>query len=121
MVKKPAFLALLILLTAASAQAAEVKYSTTIDDLPLMPSMRELADESMTFDTAQGRIVETAAETPSNKYAVDTFYSKALPALGWSRKDHMVFVRAGEILTLKLEPKSGGLIVHFSISPKAKK
>lgn len=108
----------LIFFPAAFAATEEsVRFSAVIDDLPLMGSMYELPDEKFVFDTASGRIAGTTTTTGYNQKKVTEFYSKALPELGWSTRDHSIFYRENEALTLKMHSGDEGTIVHFSLTP----
>ncbi len=68
-----------------SAIAAEPGYFSQIDDLPLMRGLNEVAGAGMAFDKPGGRIVEAFAEGAVSVSAVEAFYDKALPELGWIR------------------------------------
>ena len=109
---------IIALLFSAPPAQAETTYSSAIEDLPLMTGMYELPREILFFDTPQGRIVETAAETKAPEKDVAAFYSAALPALGWEQAQAMVYVRANEKLTLQFEPSHDSTMVRFSLAPK---
>ena len=106
-----------VILWALPVWAADIVYSSTIEDLPLMQGMYELPRESLTFDTPQGRIVETTIETSDSKKKVLEFYSQNLPALGWDTKDHMAYVRDDEQLTMEFGHAERGTLVHFTLTP----
>jgi len=91
-----------------------------IEDLPLMPGLRERAERTLVFDTPQGRIVEAFASGTVAPGAVLDFYAETLPQLGWRRDGEALFRRAGEVLALEFSasPKDGtGVQVRFSLSP----
>ncbi len=93
---------------------AENGYSRVIEDLPLIPGMVEMQDRAVIFDTAGGRILETAAQTADSADKVIAFYDKALPALGWAIAGHGHYTRAHEVL--KITPS--GASVSFKLSPQ---
>ena len=72
-----------------------------IEDLPLMPGLVEDAGSGMTFDTAQGRIVEAFATGPISEGGVMDFYDETLPQLGWRPDGPGVFSREREILKVE--------------------
>lgn len=96
-------------------------YSSVIDDLPLMTNMYELPDETFTFETPGGRIVESTATTRSKKQKITEYYLKALPELGWNTRDDMMFIRENEALTIKVEAGDNGSVVHFSLTPESQR
>lgn len=106
------------------ARAADaIVYSEAIDDLPLMQDMDELSEQAIIFDTPDGRIIETTAETGSSEKQVITYYDKNLPPLGWrplGRDDFGLqnYLRDGERLSLRAEHGGPVLRIHFSLSPK---
>ena len=111
------FLACLFL-CAAPARAADVTYSTVIEDLPLMSGMIEKTDEAVIFDKPAGRIVETNVETNASIGEVSQFYSETLPSLGWARTNVGSFIRGDETLIVRIEKTSTKTIVHFSLAPR---
>ncbi len=91
-----------------------------IEDLPLMPGLVEDAGSGMSFDTAQGRIVEAFATGPVSEGGVLDFYDKTLPQLGWRRLGSGVFQRESEVLKLEFPGGPGAappLTVGFRLMP----
>ena len=54
-----------------------------IDDLPLMPGLVGMADQSLVFDKPDGRIVQAVATGRVQASAVRSFYADTAPQLGW--------------------------------------
>lgn len=103
----------------AQSCAEDASYLRYAPDLPLMSGMTELSDQSMVFDKAEGRVVETAVFTAvSSVDEVQDFYRTTLPALGWQRLSSDRFLRNGEQLLVKCEKVQDGVVVRFSLSPK---
>lgn len=102
-----------LLLTAPAL--ASTGFFTGVDDLPLMPGMTEKRDETVVFDNASGRIVETTAASEAPQTQILGFYAQSLPPLGWQQTSATSYSRADEILTIQITTDG---TVHFSISPK---
>ncbi len=116
---------LLVLGAPVGASAEDVAYSQAIDDLPLMQNMTELPENTIIFDTPDGRIIETTTETGSDEKQVLTYYDKNLPQLGWrplGRDDFGLqnYLRDGERLSLRADHGGPMLRIHFSLSPTPK-
>lgn len=108
-----------MILAPAWAWAEEVRFFSTLTDIPLMPGLYEVTKDSLSFDKAEGRIVETAAASETlNSSQIRAFYAAALPQLGWIASDGDSYLREGEKLTLRLESEGGLHIVHLSLSPR---
>jgi hypothetical protein len=89
-----------------------------VEDLPLMPGLRQIEDAGTVFDSAGGRIVEAYAVGQVEQSAVEDFYAESLPQLGWTIVGGSVFSRAGETLKLEFQREAEQLTVHFSLSPE---
>ncbi len=111
------FLLIVLLFFSVSALA---DYSAVIDDLPLMPQMRERPDETLVFDKPNGRIVEINAEVPGSAAIVMDFYRTALPPLGWKALPNNKFLRDHEVLEITVEPQGGSSLVRFNLTPEGK-
>jgi hypothetical protein len=94
-------------------------------ELPLMPGLTAIRDESLTFDKPTGRIVQAVARGPVTVEAVRKFYRETVPQLGWRRgpgEDR--YLRDGEVLSLEIHPTrpdAAGrpqVTVRFSLSPQ---
>lgn len=104
------------------AQAAESRFFSALNDVPLMPGLYELTAETVVFDQPEGRIVESSAVSETEKAPeIRAFYGSVLPQLGWNPQKGAEqadsYLRQGEKLTLSLEVRDQLNIVHFSLSP----
>jgi hypothetical protein len=111
---------LLILGYPAQAASSEQAYLRYLPDVPLLPGLAELADQSVIFDKAEGRVIESVAVSGVfiSEQDVRNYYSRTLPSLGWNRTGPDRFLRNGEQLVVKWEKVQDGVIVRFSLSPK---
>ena len=92
-----------------------------IDDLPLMPGLVGMADQSLVFDKPNGRIVQAVAAGRVQASAVKSFYADTAPQLGWKSTGDGRFTRDGESLRIELiDPSAPGgtLTVRFLINPQ---
>ena len=104
------------------ASAAETRFFSELNDIPVMPGLYELADEAVVFDKPEGRIVQASAVAENMQAAeIVNFYTDILPRLGWVRQHGgpgaASFTRQGERLVMALELRAGLNIVHFNLSP----
>ncbi len=105
--------------------AAQADYSSVITDLPLMPTMKEDPSKIVAFDTPDGRILETTAETTAQLKQVLGYYGQTLPSLGWKliKGTYNVYNREKEMLTIEVFQKPGAqgvYLVQFKIAPAPK-
>ncbi len=109
---------------AGSARAADV-FVDGFAELPLMPGLAAVKEESLTFDKPAGRIVQAVARGAVTVDAVRKFYRETVPQLGWRRgpgEDR--YLRDGEALHLDIHPThpdAAGrpqVTVRFSLSPE---
>ncbi len=63
---------------------AQTVFLQDLEDMPLVPGLAEIDSERVMFDKPEGRIVRTAAEGIVTGAAVQSFYTKTLPSLGWT-------------------------------------
>ncbi|MDP2205235.1 MAG: hypothetical protein Q8K65_02910 [Alphaproteobacteria bacterium] len=115
-----AVFALLLLPAAALAD-----YSKVITDLPLMQTMTEDLSKMVAFDTPDGRILETTAETPAPFRQVLGYYNHVLPPLGWQlqKGSYNVYRRKNEMLVIDVfskQDEKGIQQVQFKIAPALK-
>ena len=95
------------------------QFFESLNDVPLMPGLYELLDESVVFDKAQGRIIESSAASDELAEAeIKGFYEQALPQMGWERITPQTFVRQDERLTMELKEQDNYSIVQFTVSPR---
>lgn len=92
-------------------------------DLPLMPGLAEQAEARMSFDKAEGRIVETLLEGQVPMHAAMDYYASALPGLGWTRADggrmadRQAYVRGSDRLIVDFAHKAGVTRVRLLLEP----
>ena len=94
-------------------------FLSVYDDLPLPPSLSEVAGSAFSFDSQDGRIIEVEAKGSTDKATILQFYKTALPHLGWVQDNPTQFHRNQE--SLNLETSESGkdiLTVRYKISPK---
>lgn len=114
---------MLFLVFSSPAGAEEPRFFSELSDIPLMPGLFELADDTVVFDKPEGRIVESsAASETENINQIKAFYDSALPQLGWVRvsgpEGEPSYIRQDEALRLRLETKQGVNIVKLMVSPR---
>ena len=109
----------------AQAQAQAVPtdgaFVEGIDDLPLMPGLVGIADQSLVFDKPDGRIVQAVATGRVRASAVRSFYADTAPQLGWKSAGEGRFTRDGESLRIELidaGAPGGALTVRFLVNPQ---
>lgn len=81
--------------------AAESRFLSAIEDLPLMEDLFEIKGGVLVFDSPSGRIVEVLTMGKVTEEGVKEYYSQTLPQLGWTEEPSGYFKREGE--SLKLE------------------
>lgn len=91
----------------------------TLNDVPVMPGLRELPDKSLNFDKPEGRIMAVTAVSDTVKPpAIRSFYAQTLPQLGWSAQTDGSFVRDQERLKLIIEASEGVSITRLQVEPR---
>lgn len=103
--------------SAITAASADGDFLRDVEDLPLAPGLAEDSSGSLAFDTAGGRIVEAYAHGDVSENQVLRFYQETLPQLGWAAESARQYHRDGERLRLSVTRGTGGIIVHYSLSP----
>lgn len=104
------------LLFLASAQAAD-NFVFGFEDLPLMDGLTQVAQDSVLFDTPQGRIVQASAVGNATEASVIAFYDSTLPQLGWTQIAAATYQREGEVLRLEFSTMNQQLVVAFLAEP----
>lgn len=102
----------------AGAAAQDVRFFSFIQDVPVMPGLRELPEQAVMFDNPEGRIVESVASIESA--ALDNlipFYNDTLPQLGWAGLGGLSFRRDSEILKMTVESMDGKNFLRVTVSP----
>lgn len=120
------FMIALMFVVAFAPAAAWADYSKVITDLPLMPMMTEDLSKTVAFDTPDGRILETTAETSAQIRQIWGYYAQVLTPLGWQleRGAYNVYRRKNEMLVIDVFSKPGSTgkqLVQFKIAPAPKK
>ena len=114
-------LATLIAAGTLSAAVNAADYFSGIDDLPLPETLSERADESVVFETPEGRIVTVVARGRTTADAVRDYYRSTLPALGWMPEAGDSFVRDGEMLVFAYDIMAGEVTVRIRLLPTGRK
>lgn len=96
---------------------AEDGFLPGVEDLPLMPELRELPEARLIFDKPDGRLVQAMASGDISPAALWRFYDETLPQLGWHRRARGHFVRDGEELHISAKKSGETLMVRFAIAP----
>ncbi len=93
-------------------------FLSRLEDLPLVPGLSEDTGAGVSFDTADGRIVEAFARGKVTERQVLDFYRETLPQLGWTPESPTEYRRSGERLRIALMSDARGLVVRYSLSPQ---
>lgn len=97
---------------------APLRFLSVIPDIPVMEGLREMEEQAIVFDKAEGRIVEASASLEQQSRAeVLEYYAHVLPQLGWERLSADRYKREEEILNITFESLDGDDYVRFSIAP----
>lgn len=121
MVKKLLFcLSLSVFCVSAFAQMPSSFFSS-IRDMPLMPGLLELPDQTVVFDKPQGRIIESVALIESvTQSDIQAFYEQALPQFGWQRLGSNSYIRQNEALEFNVEVIDGQRFLRVMVRPREK-
>ncbi|MFO1189746.1 MAG: hypothetical protein U1E97_09230 [Alphaproteobacteria bacterium] len=109
--------ALMILAALPVTVSRAQDFFTIVDDLPIMPGLREVAGSGFVFDKPDGRIAEAAARGRVTRNAVLSFYAEALPQLGWTMASPGRFHRDSEGLSLAFSTEGRDLVVRIQVAP----
>jgi len=107
-----------ILSPVASAASDNGGFVAGVEDLPLMPGLKELSGSGYAFGSSNGRIVEAYATGEVSQQQVLDFYSSTLPQLGWEAATTHSYHRQGERLAIEFVKGNGPLTVHFTVTPE---
>jgi len=88
----------------------------TIPDMPLMPGLEELVDQTAAFDKPQGRIIEAVVKMNDiPRHEIIAYYSNILPQFGWKEHEsYKIFIRDNEIFKLQFRENKA----VFYVAPK---
>jgi hypothetical protein len=101
------------------AAATPPRFFSSMQDVPLVAGLSELADQTVTFDKPEGRIIESVAEIESGSFdSVKKSYDEALPQLGWNRIAENSYARENEFLHLNFETYDGRNFVRVLVRPR---
>ncbi len=112
-----ALLAPWLLLLSPITGKADGGFLGGVEDLPLMPGLREIPDATLIYDKPDGRLVRAVASGEIDQAMLWRFYDETLPQLGWRRVATGYFVRDGEGLRITAEKSDATLTVRFAIAP----
>lgn len=103
----------------AANHSEQQQFFETLNDVPLMPGLYEMVDDSVVFDKPEGRIIESRAASEKLAGAqIKSFYKHTLPQMGWVPRADGSYVRDGETLTMNVEKQGNYSIVRFMVAPK---
>lgn len=98
------------------AVAAAQTYLSGHEDLPLLAGLAQDRDSVMVFDTPQGRVVETFAQTRESGDAVLKAYAASLPQMGWTRKSGGRYERGAESLVFEVVSEGPPTVVRILLT-----
>ena len=102
----------------ATRQADDVAFFTSLEDVPLMPGLTEIPDETVSFDKPEGRIIESSAMMQGvNRQQVSLYYKVSLPQFGWGEVQENVFYRGQEYLELSFFRRGDVDYVRIMVRP----
>jgi len=106
------------LIISAPVMAETARFFEALYDVPIMPGLRELPDQTMLFDKPDGRIASVVAASGVLKEGqIAAFYEDVLPQLGWKKTTENQYVREDSQLSMEIVRKDPLTAVHFTLSP----
>ena len=102
------------------ATFASDRFVAGIADLPLMPGLYLVHEETVIFEKPAGRLVRAIAKGNRTKEAFWQFYEDTLPQLGWRTVKRGNFMRDGESLNIKIEENDSQITARFMVAPASK-
>ena len=111
---------LLLAVWPAAAQEDTARFVSALPDVPLMPGLAEVPQDTLGFDKAQGRSTQVSlASTGPSQAEIAAFYARALPQFGWHAAGAGRWHRAGEVLMLTfIQPEAGRpLLARMRVAP----
>ena len=91
---------------------ANAEFLPFTQDVPLMPDLI-LQEDYLSFDTPSGQILNLTAKTSLPCQQVLSFYTQALPVLGWQEEKTGIFTRNRDTLSLSCTPKKVTFEITF--------
>lgn len=131
MVRRRRFGVLLALAMTIAGPGLQAQPSATssfipgLEDVPLMAGLALDETRGFVFDKPDGRLVEAVATGRIPAAEIARFYADVLSQLGWRRRAgapdaaEQVFRRNDEVLTITTRATRQGLVVRFSLAPRA--
>ncbi len=115
-----AFLLSVLLIVAATAQAADPRFFDDLGDVPVMPGLSELSERGVVFDKPEGRIAQATALAAEGTEAavVQRFYAEALPQFGWESAGDGRYVREDQVLSVTERREEGRILIIFRLEPR---
>ncbi len=102
-----------------SSGYAQDLFFSSIEDMPLMPGLVELPEQTVVFDKPEGRIVESVAQIESvSQGDIQAFYDASLTQFGWKRLGDHTYVRQHEVLELNVEVIDGQEYLRVMVRPR---
>ena len=104
----------------AQANSPEpAQFLTSIPDVPLMPGLVELSEQTVTFDKPSGRIIESALQIHGvSEEQIRQYYESVLPQFGWSQIEENAFVRGAERLQMGFENYEDEHFLRITVIPQ---
>jgi len=90
----------------------DIDYVSGFEDLPLMDGVIERTDLNFSFDSLEGRIVQSYIETDKPFSAVEEYYDSVLKGLGWKKIKSGKYKRDDGVLTIEVVEQNP-LLVKF--------
>ncbi len=107
------------LLIAGASRAEQTLFFNALQDVPLMPGLAELNDQTVIFDKPGGRIIESVADMGGVPRAeILSYYADSLPQFGWKPAGKGRFIRDLEILELKFQKLGEHEFFRISVMPE---
>ncbi len=117
------FLILTFILTLNSQEVrAKNSFFETLYDVPVLLDLKEIPEESLSFDKPSGRIASASAYSEfSSESDILSRYNIALFEMGWQNQKRGVYIRKNELLIISFEKSNTSqgypLIIRFHSEP----
>ncbi len=100
------------------AYADDAKYMSGIEDLPLMPGLKQSPVAMPDFKHLFGHTVNTAATGDVSPEQVTSYYAQTLPEHGWVKVTPVEYRRGNDDLDIAVRSSHmSGAMVHFELIP----
>ena len=109
----------LVALMPLVAGASNTRFFQAAQDIPLMSGLVEDTTSTLTYDSPQGRIIESVSVLNGvEEENVRNYYNQTLPAFGWQFSARDEFVRQNEILRMDFVSDDGQKYFWIFIQPR---